>query len=98
MRVNLLSLTLLGAIFGLIAGLVSLLIVQGLVSSTDFEPDWVELSAGLLSVKRPYPIENWLLYSWPIISLAAHGIVAALLGLLYNTVARLSPLRIELSD
>src|SRR6056297_352206 len=98
-RLNIRSLVLLGAAFGLVAGLVSLIVTMAVLASMDFAPAWIELNAGMLSVKRPYPIESWLLYLWPVISLVVNAIVAAVIGWLYNIFARIvGPLRIELSD
>jgi len=98
-RLNIRSLVLLGAAFGLVAGLVSLVTIMAMLAGVDRPPDWIELRAGMLSVKRPYPIAPWLLYLWPVISLVVNAIVAAVIGWLYNIFARIvGPLRIELSD
>lgn len=63
-RINIRSLAVLGALFGLVAGLVSVAIIMAMLAGVNREPEWIELSAGMLSLKRPYPIEPWLIYLW----------------------------------
>lgn len=70
-----------------------------MISGTARDPDWVELSTGLLSIRRSYPIEPWLFYSWPLLAAAGNAIGAVIIGLLYNIIARfIVPLRVELTD
>ena len=98
-RLNIRSLVMLGAAFGLVAGLVSLGTIIAMLAGVDRPPGWIELHAGMLSLKRPYPIAPWLLYLWPVISLVVNAIAAAVIGWLYNLMAKaVGPLRIELSD
>ncbi|MCA1778902.1 MAG: hypothetical protein LC637_05845 [Xanthomonadaceae bacterium] len=92
------SLAVMGLAFGLVASLVSLGILAYVLAGASTTPNWVELNAGLLSLKLNHPVPAGLLYAWPVISALGNALLFALVAALYNAMARLlGPVRCRIS-
>ena len=85
----------LGAIFGFLAGILSLLIISIFRAGVEFDPTTITLKAGLLEIVRPWPVDTAFLLAWPFIGALANAAAGVVIALLYNIIAMFLPLRIR---
>ena len=91
------SLAMIGFVFGLLSGGLTIAIISYTVSSASFVPDTIHFDSGLVTMTRPYPVSAMLFVGWPLIAAVLNAFALAAIGLVYNLVASRAPLTFQIS-
>jgi len=91
------NLAIAGLAFGFLSGIFSVAFIAYLMSTAPATPNWIELEAIMISIKRATPVAIELIYAWPVISALGNALGFTVVGLIYNLIALRAPIKVRVS-